>query len=152
MIKQQKQIQRKKNNEVARAYRVPTGKNLCRNLLWEKSQKCAFCNARLCNQHPDAQNYATLDHLIPKSLGGCDGLPNLALSCSRCNKTKADRTVLQFLEFFGIKKTNKLISLHSKSVKFQRRIAHISKAFAKSGKASPKIMHLIEENWMPRTA
>jgi 5-methylcytosine-specific restriction endonuclease McrA len=32
----------------------------------------------------------TLDHVIPKSLGGADDINNLALACRRCNERRFD--------------------------------------------------------------
>jgi len=34
--------------------------------------------------------YPTVDHLIPRSLGGHDGTQNVALACLGCNQAKAD--------------------------------------------------------------
>ena len=34
---------------------------------------------------PDAKNYATLEHLIPSSLGGSNNKKNLKLACKACN-------------------------------------------------------------------
>lgn len=33
-------------------------------------------------------NRLTVDHIIPKSLGGSDDLDNLALACRRCNERR----------------------------------------------------------------
>lgn len=35
----------------------------------------------------------TIDHVIPLTQGGSDGLGNLALACFHCNRRKADRLV-----------------------------------------------------------
>jgi len=34
---------------------------------------------------------ATLDHVVPKSLGGKNELNNLEICCAKCNHKKADR-------------------------------------------------------------
>lgn len=33
-------------------------------------------------------NRFTIEHIIPKSLGGSDGIDNLALACRRCNERR----------------------------------------------------------------
>lgn len=46
--------------------------------------RCEYCHSpeRL------SANRFTIDHVIPKSLGGLDGLDNLALACRRCNERR----------------------------------------------------------------
>ena len=45
---------------------------------------CEYCHSpeRL------SANRFTVDHVIPKSLGGSDELDNLALACRRCNERR----------------------------------------------------------------
>jgi hypothetical protein len=55
---------------------------------------------RLVRQHADclceychsserlSANRFTIEHLIPRSIGGSDGLDNLALACRRCNERR----------------------------------------------------------------
>jgi 5-methylcytosine-specific restriction endonuclease McrA len=38
----------------------------------------------------------TVDHRIPKALGGTDGLANLVFACNACNQRKASRTEEEF--------------------------------------------------------
>lgn len=42
-------------------------------------------------------NDTTLDHVEPVSRGGKNNLPNLTLSCSRCNRKKGEKSLLEFL-------------------------------------------------------
>lgn len=39
-------------------------------------------------REPD--NWATIEHLTPRSEGGTDELANLALACKLCNSSRAD--------------------------------------------------------------
>lgn len=41
----------------------------------------------------------TLDHLIPKSLGGTWDIENIVLCCWECNHAKADMTLAEFVDF-----------------------------------------------------
>lgn len=40
---------------------------------------------------------ATVDHYIPKAVGGGKGVRNAVLSCSPCNKQKADMLPQDFI-------------------------------------------------------
>lgn len=44
---------------------------------------CVYCGSR---------EFPTLDHVIPRSRGGGDGVENLALACRSCNSSKGART------------------------------------------------------------
>ena len=59
-------------------------------LVWEG--RCIFCRRRL-RVRLDGQpiSRATVEHIIPRSKGGTDELPNLALACSGCNHEKGRR-------------------------------------------------------------
>ncbi len=48
-------------------------------------------------QSTDCKRRATVDHRIPCSRGGNDGIDNLALACWGCNNRKRERTVSEFL-------------------------------------------------------
>lgn len=37
----------------------------------------------------------TMDHIVPASKGGKDGLENLQLMCEPCNNKKADKVVVK---------------------------------------------------------
>lgn len=43
---------------------------------------CSYCGKKLTFAQ------ATLDHVVPQSLGGGSGLTNLVLACEKCNKRK----------------------------------------------------------------
>jgi 5-methylcytosine-specific restriction endonuclease McrA len=45
---------------------------------------CEYCHSpeRICTTR------FTVDHVIPKSLGGSDDVENLALACRRCNERR----------------------------------------------------------------
>jgi HNH endonuclease len=45
---------------------------------------CEYCHSPECL----SANRFTIDHIIPRSLGGSDDLPNLALACRRCNERR----------------------------------------------------------------
>lgn len=47
--------------------------------------KCAYCG----NHVPRAA--ATLDHVVPRALGGNNAMENLKVACWHCNQAKADK-------------------------------------------------------------
>ena len=50
---------------------------------------CYYCS-KVLSLRPNAENFATLDHVVPKSKGGSNGMRNLVISCSECNREKGD--------------------------------------------------------------
>ena len=47
--------------------------------------KCAYCGKRI------SQKEATVDHIVPKKLGGQTTWENVALACRACNCKKDDK-------------------------------------------------------------
>ena len=54
------------------------------------SGKCIHCNSRLVVSGA-GETEATVEHIVPLTLGGTDALNNLALACRRCNNLKGKR-------------------------------------------------------------
>jgi 5-methylcytosine-specific restriction endonuclease McrA len=48
---------------------------------------CFYCGAAF---EVDGPLRRTVDHRVPRSLGGTDGLANLVFACEACNQRKAD--------------------------------------------------------------
>ncbi|HWR83294.1 MAG TPA: HNH endonuclease [Candidatus Deferrimicrobium sp.] len=55
-----------------------------KNILTRDGHHCQYCGG--------SKGSMTVDHLIPKRLGGQDAWENLVCACSRCNNKKGDRT------------------------------------------------------------
>lgn len=60
----------------------------------QQSSNCCFCGI------PLTLETATLEHIIPISLGGTDGYHNLTISCQECN---SDRGTIYFLDYYLFK-------------------------------------------------
>lgn len=64
--------------------------------IWIKQEgKCYYCNIKLFyprnrgnGLHKKRQDLATVDHIIPKCLGGNGEEENLVYACSQCNQEK----------------------------------------------------------------
>lgn len=67
---------------------------------WQREQElpktCVFCSSQ--------ENLQT-DHLIPKARGGSDSADNLVLTCKKCNTSRNDKGVFQWL---GLKEKDNL--------------------------------------------
>lgn len=60
--------------------------NFCRRSLWRRDNyTCQYCGRR------PKDDECTIDHVLPKSLGGDTNWTNCVLACYRCNSQKADR-------------------------------------------------------------
>lgn len=60
--------------------------NFCRRTIWKRDgYTCQYCGKK------PAQDECTLDHIIPRSLGGETNWQNCVLACYKCNSQKADR-------------------------------------------------------------
>lgn len=66
-----------------------------RSVLWDKFKgRCHYCNAPLVSwragNRPGVLPHQkpTIDHKIPKALGGTSEIDNLVLSCATCNGRK----------------------------------------------------------------
>lgn len=66
---------------------MPTQKvNFCRRAIWKRDgYTCQYCGIK------PPQDECTLDHIVPRSLGGETSWTNCVLACYHCNSQKADR-------------------------------------------------------------
>lgn len=63
------------------------------NDLWyEQKGQCAYCSAPIFS-------YYHLDHVVPLSRGGADGLENIVLACPSCNCSKKAKTGEEYMEW-----------------------------------------------------
>lgn len=53
---------------------------------------CVYCHTGVVDGET-----LTLDHLFPRSLGGCNDATNLVTCCGSCNSSKKDHSVESFL-------------------------------------------------------
>jgi len=55
-----------------------------RNIIIRDGYTCCYCGSE--------KGPMTVDHIIPKNMGGTDSWENLVCACDRCNNKKGDRT------------------------------------------------------------
>ena len=64
-----------------------------RELLYlEAHHHCVYCGRYI----PDISDM-TVDHIMPRFLGGTDAFENIVCSCSACNERKADKYVMEYI-------------------------------------------------------
>lgn len=58
-----------------------------KNIMLRDSYKCQYCGSAL------SRSAGTIDHIIPKSMGGITDYTNCVACCKRCNGTKGNKTL-----------------------------------------------------------
>lgn len=58
-------------------------------LLTKFARRCVYCGA--------TDTRLEVEHLVPRSQGGSDRVSNLAIACHRCNQTKGNQDIKDFL-------------------------------------------------------
>lgn len=68
----------------------PIGKKRLHKLIYRDGLFCHYCGCRCEISHDNIQreNTATVDHIIPKAIGGLDKIDNCVLACYKCNNSK----------------------------------------------------------------
>lgn len=61
-------------------------KEHAKKVLWERSPKCALCDKFFASIQE-----VTLDHIVPRHLGGRTRLMNLQLAHKKCNGKKSNK-------------------------------------------------------------
>jgi len=77
-----------------------------RKLLWITSNHmCPLCGVKMVNRGKcDLPNFATIDHIVPKSRGGTSNIENLRLICRKCNNKRGnqiEKDTLYYKDRFG---------------------------------------------------
>lgn len=86
---------------------------------YEKKSVYAKCNGTcaICG-NPVKYKKMTIDHIVPLSKGGTNGMDNLQLACKRCNLMKSDFSTEEFLDKIReISKHHRFVKMKSMFVK-----------------------------------
>ena len=58
---------------------------------------CAYCDTPMDMNSCNRPNSPTIDHIIPKSAGGCESRFNKVCVCKQCNNEKGSMPLAMFL-------------------------------------------------------
>ena len=97
-------------------------------LIEGQGGRCYFCGKIL------PYEWATIDHLIPKSRGGSNELENLVAACHQCNHAKANRTLKEYRVF--VKPTGNNFYGDTLEVPYKKRGVRIPRPIAPEGAES----------------
>lgn len=61
-------------------------------LFYDQKGLCHWCKKQMSlqKQHPPRPDYATFEHLLPRSMGGKSGYHNVVLACHSCNARRGN--------------------------------------------------------------
>lgn len=60
-----------------------------RGWLWHQANgKCYWCGVDTHDDQAEGPTQATIDHVVPRSVGGPDKHENMVLACSQCNRRR----------------------------------------------------------------
>ena len=110
-------------------------RSYCRTKLSEQqNHKCCWCGIRM-REDRGFDNTCTIEHIVPKSLGGKDDIDNFAAACRKCNDSRSNSYLVKFKDLAKPKEHPKKsrnptkknnISKNKKSIK---RITQLFKQF-----------------------
>lgn len=77
------------------AYEVAHWQWLRCRLSEAQNWKCCWCGCDTTDERKKS-NSSTIEHMLPKSLGGSDDWDNLAMACNKCNNKRGNVPVEEF--------------------------------------------------------
>jgi 5-methylcytosine-specific restriction endonuclease McrA len=72
-------------------------------------RRCFYCDAAFEPTGPLAR---TVDHRVPRAVGGTDGLANLVFACQACNQRKANRPEDDFVASAWLEQRRRDVAAH----------------------------------------
>lgn len=86
---------------MARKQKPTRTKCAVRQLAYDSGvRRCPCCNVQLvwkANIDNVQKNLATVDHIVPKSIGGTMHQDNLFVMCKKCNSNRGDQCFVSYL-------------------------------------------------------
>ena len=90
-------------DDILYIYRLGSYESLMRHLTYDLNDitTCYYC------QRPLTRDISTLDHLIPKDLGGVSIPDNLCVCCSKCNEVKSNLLEAEYKHYLSLTEEDK---------------------------------------------
>ena len=82
--------------------------------------KCCFCGC-VMTEIRDKRNSVTVEHVVPKSMGGTDEIDNLVASCYSCNNNRKTDDAYMFRPISSIEKSKNLVRIEAKVRKYVKK-------------------------------
>lgn len=112
-----------------RPRRTRAGRKPLRPSIFTKD-RCLYCQRPIVPSQYDQPDKLTLDHVIPKAVGGTGKSitdPNVVLSCLACNHAKANRTPSEAMALGLIPHSERAIAAEHAALKHLGSSVDISK-------------------------
>ncbi len=93
--------------------------NIYKKILAETDRKCYYCGCHLAGE-----NYAEMEHVIPRSRGGADRAANRVASCKKCNRAKGTMFIHEWREKIIADTGNPDFKFHFKIIGLPRKGEH----------------------------
>ena len=89
--------------------------------------KCCFCGCYM-TEIAGKKNSVTVEHVVPKSMGGTDDVENLAASCYRCNNNRGTKDANEFCpsKVDADEKSKALVRLEAKVRKYLKKAERLA--------------------------
>lgn len=82
-----------------------TAKRIRTKLFHKQHGLCIFCKCSMkapkSGQRKQEDNYATLEHIVPRSEGGTNDESNFAVSCFACNSVRRSMPFEEFVQIIS---------------------------------------------------
>lgn len=75
-------------------------KRMIRRLSEAQNHRCCYCGVSMVLEDHMHPRGATIEHVIPRSMGGTRGWWNLAAACLDCNQKRGNSDHRSFLQRF----------------------------------------------------
>lgn len=63
---------------------------------FKRIKKCFYCNIVVTKTYRNIPTRLTIDHIIPKSMGGNNSKYNKVICCLKCNRAKGSMSAQEF--------------------------------------------------------
>lgn len=102
--------------------RMKSNRNFKKRLQWFLlgQRRCHCCGVQMTWDSDNTPRSATVEHLVPASLGGTYHMVNTLVTCRRCNQARANKNWIEFVTENSFPKAEWLIGRYIKAANFYK--------------------------------